>query len=130
MFDVIRSRRAPTPGGPYSQGLIIDTWLFTAGVGPVDPITGTVIGSSIEEQTRQVLVNLQAILAAGGCQFQHVVKARVYLQHLHRDFDGFNRAYMEFFRPPYPVRTTVGADLKDILVEIDLVARIPAEENR
>ncbi|MCY0879949.1 MAG: Rid family detoxifying hydrolase [Firmicutes bacterium] len=125
MIEPVFSHRAPAPGGIYSQGLKVDGWLFTAGVGPIDPVSGAVVGSTIEEQTRQVLKNLEAILEAGGCRFRDVVKASVFLQNLQRDFAGFNQTYQEFFQPPYPVRTTVGADLKDILVEIDLIARIP-----
>lgn len=121
--EAIHTNRAPKPGGVYSQGVKIRGGvLYTAGAGPMDPATGSVMGTTIEEQTRQVLANLRAIVEAAGLTMDHVVKTTVYLQHLERDFAAFNQVYSEFFTPPYPVRTTVGADLNKILVEIDLIA--------
>lgn len=119
----IRSTNAPRPGGAYSQGLKVQgSLVYTAGVGPLDPVSQAVVGSTIEEQTHQVLQNLRAIIEEAGLTLDKVVKTTVFLENLDRDFDGFNRVYGEFFSPPYPVRTTVGAHLKNILVEIDLVA--------
>ncbi|MCY0877936.1 MAG: Rid family detoxifying hydrolase [Firmicutes bacterium] len=119
---VIRTGRAPIPGGAYSQGLIVGGFLFTAGVGPIDPTTGRVVGNTITEQTRQVLTNLRAILEESGLDFADVVKTTVHLQDIARDFAEFNRTYETFFVPPYPVRTTVGSVLPGILVEIDMIA--------
>ena len=90
----------------------------------MDPATNQVVGTTVEEQTRQVLANLRAIVEDAGLTMDQVVKTTVYLQHLERDFAAFNQVYSEFFNPPYPVRTTVGADLNKILVEIDLVAAL------
>ncbi|PSR22567.1 MAG: reactive intermediate/imine deaminase [Sulfobacillus acidophilus] len=119
----IRTENAPQPGGAYSQGLRASgTLVYTAGVGPMDPQTQTIVGTTIEEQTRQVLRNLAAILEEAGLTMDHVVKTSVFLQDLQRDFAAFNRVYQEFFSPPFPVRTTVGATLNNILVEIDCVA--------
>jgi 2-iminobutanoate/2-iminopropanoate deaminase len=127
MFKAIATPNAPKPGGAYSQAIIAGPFLFTAGVGPVDPVSGQVVGQTIAEQTRQVMVNLQAILKEAGLDFRQVVKATVHLQHLARDFSGFNDVYQEFFQPPYPARTTVGSTLNGILVEIDLVAMVDGE---
>lgn len=123
-MEAVRTDKAPTPGGVYSQAIRAGGFLYTAGVGPVDPATRAVVGTTIEEQTRQVLTNLVAILEAAGVSAQNVVKATVHLQDLKRDFAGMNRVYGEFFSEPYPVRTTVGSNLMNILVEIDLVAVI------
>ncbi|SCE99299.1 2-iminobutanoate/2-iminopropanoate deaminase [Micromonospora viridifaciens] len=118
---------APKPAGAYSQAVVANGFLYTAGFGPQDPRTGQVAGPSIEEQTAQVMRNIAAVLAEHSLDFSHVVKATVHLQDLHRDFAGFNTVYQSFLQEPYPVRTTVGSDLANILVEIDVVAAVPAE---
>lgn len=122
--QTILTSAAPAPAGPYSHGAVGRGMLFTAGFGPQDPATGEV-PDGVGAQTRQVLRNLQTVLAEGGATFDDVVKVTVHLQHLKRDFAEFNVAYREFFTEPYPVRTTVGSDLYDILVEIDVVAALP-----
>jgi 2-iminobutanoate/2-iminopropanoate deaminase len=118
----VETDNAPRPGGAYSQGIVAGGFLYTAGFGPQDPATGEVVGSTVEEQTGQVMRNLSGALAAQGLDFSHVVKATVHLQHLTRDFAGFNQVYKGFLVEPYPVRTTVGSTLPGILVEIDVVA--------
>ncbi|MGC8488040.1 MAG: RidA family protein [Clostridia bacterium] len=122
MQQAIRTDKAPAPGGVYSQAIRAGGFVYTAGVGPLEPHTRQVVGTTIEDQTRQTLQNLAAILEAAGLSSRHVVKATVHLQDLMRDFEGMNRVYGEFFSEPYPVRTTVGSTLHGILVEIDLVA--------
>ncbi|RII12292.1 Enamine/imine deaminase [Streptomyces sp. YIM 130001] len=112
---------APRPAGAYSQGIEAAGFVWTAGFGPQDPATGAV-ADTVGEQTAQVLRNVLAVLAEQSLDAADIVKTTVHLQHLHRDFAEFNRAYEEFFTPPYPVRTTVGSDLMNILVEIDVVA--------
>lgn len=119
---------APAPAGPYSQGIVANGFLFTAGFGPQDPLTGEV-ADNVGDQTRQVLRNIGAVLAAAGAGFADVVKVTAHLEHLHRDFAEYNEAYSEFFPEPYPVRTTVGSDLANILVEIDVVAAIPGSNH-
>jgi len=114
---------APAPVGPYSQGIVANGFLYTAGFGPQDPATGA-IADTVEEQTRQVLRNIRSVLEAHGASMDQVVKSTVHLQHLDRDFAGFNAAYREFFSEPFPVRTTVGSTLASILVEIDVVAAL------
>lgn len=120
----VRTDDAPRPAGAYSQGIVANGFLYTAGFGPQDPSTGKV-PETIEEQTAQVMRNVQAVLGVHGLTFADVVKATVHLQNLHRDFPGFNATYESFVQRPYPVRTTVGSDLADILVEIDVVAALP-----
>lgn len=122
MKNKISTNQAPEPGGPYSQGIRWGDLLFTAGIGPIDAQTGAVLGERVEEQTRFVLEHVGAILAAGGMGFDDVLKVTVHLANPDRDFDRFNEVYKEFFRDPYPVRTTVGSHLRGILVEIDVVA--------
>jgi reactive intermediate/imine deaminase len=122
--QAVRTGGAPRPAGAYSQGVTAAGLLFTAGVGPQDPVTGAV-PASVAEQTAQVLRNVRAVLAERGLTMADVVKVTAHLQHLRRDFAAYDAVYREFFTDPYPVRTTVGSDLMDILVEIDVVAVLP-----
>lgn len=122
---LVQTDNAMRPGGAYSQGIVAGGFLYTSGFGPQDPATGLVVGDTVEEQTAQVLRNVAAVLAVHNLDFSHVVKSTVHLQHLHRDFPGFNGIYESFMVAPYPVRTTVGSDLANILVEIDVVAVLP-----
>ena len=122
MKKIIRTDKAPAPGGAYSQAIRIGNLMYTAGMGPMDPKTQEIVGTTVEEQTRQTLTNLKAVIEEAGLTMANVVKSTVYLEELDRDFAGFNKVYSEFFPEDKPVRTTVGAHLKNILVEIDLVA--------
>ncbi|MCC5574720.1 RidA family protein [Microtetraspora sp. AC03309] len=118
----IRTSEGAPPVGAYSQGLVVGDFLYTSGMGPLDPETGEVVGADVAAQTHRTMRNLGAVLAAEGLTFDDVVKATVHLQNLKEDFAAYNEVYKSYFNPPYPVRTTVGSDLKDILVEIDFVA--------
>ncbi len=115
---------APNPGGAYSHGVVANGFLYTCGMGPANPLTNKVEVEGIEEQTRAVLTNLRAVLAQRGASLDQVVKVTTHLQHLHRDFAGYNKVYQEFFSEPFPARTTVGSDLANILVEIDCVVAL------
>jgi reactive intermediate/imine deaminase len=116
----IRSTNAPAPAGPYSQALICGNLVFLSGQRPVCPQTGS-ISNNLQEQTRQVLLNLQSVLAEAGLSLQDVVRTNVYLSDI-ANFAAMNEVYQEFFSEPYPVRTTVGAQLRGIMVEIDAIA--------
>ncbi|WP_017569510.1 RidA family protein [Nocardiopsis halotolerans] len=119
----VRTENAPAPAGAYSQGVVAGGFLYTAGFGPQEPGTGRV-ATTVGEQTAQVLANVSAVLAEHGLTLDDVVKATVHLENLKADFPEFNAVYEEHFSAPYPVRTTVGSDLADILVEIDVVAKL------
>ena len=119
----ITTPTAPQPAGCYSQGMVANGFLYTAGFGPQDPDTGEVNGD-VSAQTAQALQNVSAVLEQQGLSLNDVVKTTVHLQHLKRDFAAFNETYGSFFTAPFPVRTTVGSDLFDILVEIDVVAKL------
>ncbi|HLR95521.1 MAG TPA: Rid family detoxifying hydrolase [Jiangellaceae bacterium] len=121
--QALSSDRAPQPAGPYSQGIVSGDLLFTAGFGPQDRVRDNTVAETVGEQTRQVLRNIQAVLAEHGADMDQVLKTTVHLADL-ADFDEFNAAYQEFFSAPYPVRTTVGSQLANIRVEIDVVARV------
>ena len=117
----ISTTAAPAPAGAYSQAVVANGFVYTAGFGGHDPVTGQ-LGETIEEQTRAVLSSISAVLAEAGLDLGDVVKATVHLHDLDRDFAGFNAEYAAHFSAPYPVRTTVGSRLAGILVEIDVVA--------
>lgn len=119
----ITTNGAPQPAGSYSQGIVANGFLYTAGFGPQDPDTG-VVAESVGDQTRQVLANVRAVVLEAGATLQDVVKVTTHLEHLHRDFAEYDAAYQEFFDAPFPVRTTVGSDLMNILVEIDVVVAL------
>ncbi len=111
--------------GAYSDGVILDGWLYISGQGPLDLRTGRVVSGDIEAETRLTMANIGQILEAGGCSFEDVVKCTCHLSDI-RDFEGFNRVYAEFFPGIRPVRTTVQSVLGGgIKVEIDAIARVP-----
>lgn len=120
----IQAKDAPAPGGSYSHGVVANGFLYTCGMGPADPVTGKIVEGGVAEQTRQTLENLQKILDSKGAKFADVVKVTSHLQDVNRDFAAYDLVYREFFSAPYPVRTTVGSDLINILVEIDLVVAL------
>lgn len=118
---------APKAIGPYSQALETDGWVYTSGQVALDPATHKLVEGDFEAQARQVLVNLERVLATAGCTFQNVVKATVYLQNF-GDFAVLNRLYAEVMGDHRPARSTVQVAALPLgaLVEIDFVARVPA----
>ena len=120
----ITTDHAPRPAGSYSQGVVANGFLYTAGFGPQHPETGAA-AESVGDQTRQVLANVRAVVEEAGASLDDVVKVTTHLEHLKRDFAEYDAAYQEFFSTPFPVRTTVGSDLMNILVEIDVVVALP-----
>jgi 2-iminobutanoate/2-iminopropanoate deaminase len=121
---IIRTEKAPTPIGPYSQAILADgKTLYTAGQGPMDPRTGKIVDGGIKEQTRQVMKNLEAILIAGGASFASVVKTTVFLKDMN-EFASMNEVYAEFLGASAPARSTIEAARlpRDIRVEIEAVA--------
>ncbi|MBS4178732.1 RidA family protein [Lederbergia citrea] len=124
MRRAIRTPEASSGNGPYSQGIIAGDFVYVSGQGPLDPQSGGVVGSTIEEQTELTLKNIQNILKAAECTMDDVIKVNVFLASL-KDFDRFNSVYVQFFNQPMPARTCVEAGLDDILVEIDAIAHLP-----
>jgi 2-iminobutanoate/2-iminopropanoate deaminase len=119
---IISTDAAPTPQAGYSQAVMAHGLIFTAGAGPHDPVTGEIIGDDVRAQTRATLANLRAILATQGADLASLVKVTVHLADLKRDFLDFDAEYREWVPDPRPSRTTVGSQLWNILVEIDVVA--------
>lgn len=123
MREVIETRQAPSPIGPYSQAIRANGFLFVSGQIPIDPATGGIVQGGIEQQTRQVLKNLSAILDASGSSLAKVVKTTIFLTNLD-DFAKLNQIYAEFLGEAKPARSTVqvGRLPKEVLVEIEAVA--------
>ncbi len=123
MREVVYTRAAPEPIGPYSQAVKAGNLLFVSGQIPVDPRTGDVVKGGIREQTRQVLENIKAVLEAAGYGLSDVAMAFVFLADLSL-FGQFNEAYAEYFREKPPARVTVQAAglPRGVLVEIAVIA--------
>lgn len=121
---VIETKRGAPPRGAYSQGWRAGDLLFVTGTGPIDPVSGELVGDSIEQQTEQTIDNISAILEADGASLRDVVKVTVHLSDTSL-FARYNTVYARRFSRPYPVRTTVGSDLghtPGMLIEIDCIA--------
>jgi 2-iminobutanoate/2-iminopropanoate deaminase len=122
----ISTTSGASPVGAYSQGLRVGDFIFVSGQGPLDPATGEIVGTTVEEQTVRVLENIKAILAAGGATMADVVKVSAHLSDLDL-FQRYNKIYASYFPDPKPTRTTVGSQLLGILVEIDAIAYVGKE---
>jgi 2-iminobutanoate/2-iminopropanoate deaminase len=121
---VVSTGSAPAAIGPYSQGIIANGLVFTAGQIPLDPGTMQLVGGDdVAAQTDRVMQNLSAILQAAGASLQTVVKTTVFLQDMN-DFAAMNEVYGRHFGDHRPARSTVQAARlpKDVLVEIEAVA--------
>ncbi len=119
----ICSDNAPAAIGPYSQAVAVDGWVFCSGQIPIIPADGSV-AQGINDQTRQVLVNLGQVLSAAGCDFSDVIKTTVYLSDM-ATFSRMNEVYAQFFDDPFPARACIEAAAlpKGVQVEIDAIAR-------
>ena len=113
-----------TPAGPYTPGIIASgRQLYVSGQGPLRE--GAVVSGTIEEETRLTLENVGVVLRNAGASFADVVRVGIYLADLD-DFAAMNAVYAEFFDEPRPARTTIGAALLGIKVEIDCIAVLPS----
>lgn len=127
MKTIIKTENAPLPIGPYNQAIAVEgRLLFTAGQIAIDPKTGAMVGTTIQEQTKQVCENLKAVLIASHTDLNHVVKTTVFLKNFN-DFAAMNEVYAQYFGESAPARSTVEVARlpKDALVEIEVVALIP-----
>ncbi len=119
----VATTEAPAAIGPYAQAVVVGNLIFLSGQIPLDPDRGKLVEGSIEDETRQVLKNLAAVLAAEGLGLTAIVKTTVYLTDL-ADFPRVNQAYAEFFTEPFPARATVqvAALPRGARVEIEAMA--------
>lgn len=120
----IETTKAPAAIGPYSQGYIVNGLLFTSGQIPLDPATGEIVGTTIEEQTHQVMKNLGGLLEAAGISYQNVVKTTCFLADMN-DFATFNAVYAQYMTEK-PARSCVAIKTlpKNVLCEVELIAEV------
>ncbi|MBR4515940.1 MAG: RidA family protein [Bacteroidaceae bacterium] len=125
MLQSISTNNAPAAIGPYSQAIAAGGFVYVSGQLPINPSTGVFVAGGIKEQTRQSLLNAQAILREAGTDLSHVVKTTVFLSDI-ANFAPMNEVYAEFFAAPFPARSAVAVrDLpKNALVEIEVVAAL------
>jgi len=123
MREIVETKNAPAPIGPYSQAIRANGFIFVSGQIPVQPETGLVVEGDIAAQTHQVMRNLSSILKAAGSGLDQVVKTTVFLSNLD-DFSGFNQVYGEYFGKAKPARATVQVARlpKEVLLEIEAIA--------
>lgn len=123
--EALQPEGLAVPAAPYSPVVVSGDLVVTAGQVAFDA-QGERVGDDVETQTRQVLDNLRLALEAAGCGLGDVIKVNAFLTDM-SDFEAYNSVYREYFREPYPVRSTVQAGLAPgLLVEIEAMARKPA----
>lgn len=124
-MKTISTANAPAAIGPYAQGNIAGGLLFASGQIPLDPETGEIVGSTIEEQTARVMKNVAAILEAAGTDFDHVVKTTCFLNDMN-DFAAFNAEYAKSFGEVRPARSAVAVEKlpKGALVEVEVIPEV------
>ena len=124
---IIETQGAPAPVGPYSQGVVLDGWIWTSGPVALDPATGKLVGQDAAAQADRTLQNIRAILEAGGSSLEQVVRATVYLRNMD-DFASVNTVYARYFQSAFPARVCVEVSRLPLgaLVEIDVTAKVAA----
>ncbi len=123
MKKIIKTLHAPAAIGPYSQAIENNRMLFISGQIPLDPESGEIVGGTVKEQTKQVLINLENILKAAGYTLNDVVKSTCYLKDMGA-FSEMNEVYAGFFTADPPARAAVEVSRlpKDVLIEIEAIA--------
>jgi 2-iminobutanoate/2-iminopropanoate deaminase len=126
MREPIVAEQGVKPSNPYSQGIIArGRTIYVSGQGSFSPETGLFVPGDFAAQAEQTFRNVEAILAAAGAGWQHVVKVNVYLADI-GDFAAMNEVYRRFAVAPFPARTTVQAGLTgQMLIEVDCIATLP-----
>ena len=123
MKTIINSDHAPKPVGPYSQAVRAGNTLYISGQVAIDPISNAIIKSNIEDETTQIMKNIENILKEAGLMFDNVVRTKIYLTNMN-DFSAVNNVYGSYFKSNPPARTTIevsGLPL-GVNVEIDMIA--------
>ena len=123
-IKTIATPNAPEAIGPYSQAKVFGSLVFTSGQIPINPKTGNVEGTNIEEQAEQVMQNVKAVLLASNTSFEKVIKTTCFLADM-SDFSAFNTVYAKYFTT-CPARSCVAVKTlpKNVLVEVEVIATI------
>ena len=122
-MDKIYTDKAPAAVGPYSQAVVINGMVYTSGQIALDPATGELVTGSIEEQAKQAIGNLAALLSESGSDVDKVIKTTVFIKDMN-DFAKVNEVYSSFFKKDCPARSCVEVARlpKDVLIEIEAIA--------
>lgn len=122
-LQLVNAPDAPMPPGPFSHATVVGEWVYTSGMGGLDPRTGQVVSDDVIEQTKQAIQNTKRILAAAGCTLQDVVKSVVYLTDM-QDYQRVNEVYEKQFAPHKPARTCVAVSALPVRerMKLDTVA--------
>ncbi len=123
-MKVISTENAPAAIGPYSQGIISGNMFFASGQIPINPATGDIEGTTIEEQAERVMANIGELLKAAGCTYESVVKTSCFLADMN-DFAAFNSVYAGYFTGK-PARSCVAVKTlpKNVLCEVEVIAEV------
>ena len=124
MKQIIYTANAPEPIGPYSQAIKLGNMLYTSGQIAINPKTNQLVLNSIEEETKQVMENIKAILDAAGMTFEHIIKCSIFIMNMN-DFAAINQVYGSYFNPETaPARETVQVAClpKNVNIEISIIA--------
>ena len=123
-MKVISTEKAPAAIGPYSQAIVINGMVFTSGQIPLNPATGEIMGTTVEEQAEQVMKNLGEVLNAAGSSYEKAVKTTCFLADM-GDFGAFNEVYGKYFTGK-PARSCVAVKTlpKNVLCEVEVIAEI------
>ena len=119
--QVVSTQNAPAPGGVYSQAIVANGFVFTAGQVPLAPDSGQLVEGGIQAQTRQALENVKAVLEAAGTSLENVVKVTVFLADIN-DFAAFNAVYAEYFPQRPPARSAIQAGALPLNADIEIEA--------
>lgn len=125
-MKIIQTDKAPKAIGPYVQARVAKGFLFASGQVPLDPVSGEIVGTTIQEQTKQVLKNISAVLEEAKTTPDNILKTTCFLKNMN-DFVAFNDVYKTMFGENYPARSTVEVSClpKDALIEIEIIASLP-----
>ncbi|MGM9525957.1 MAG: RidA family protein [Peptococcaceae bacterium] len=123
MKQVIQTNNAPQAIGPYSQAIMANGTLYVSGQIPVVPATGAIVSDKVEDQARQVMENVKAVVEAAGLTLDDVVKTSVFIKNMD-DFGTINAIYSEYFKTDCPARACVEVARlpKDVLLEMEAIA--------
>ena len=124
MFKVISTDKAPAAIGPYSQAMVFGNLMISSGQIPIDPATGEIAGTTIEEQAEQVMKNIEAVLEEAGAKFTDVMKTTCFLADM-GDFAAFNEIYGKYFTGK-PARSCVAVKTlpKNVLCEVEVIVAL------
>ena len=123
MRTTVSPSTAPKPRGIYSPAVVANGFVFVSGQAAINPETDQLELGDIKSETRRTLRNIQTILEGSGSSMDEIVRIGVFLANI-KDFDAMNEVFQEFFPANPPARTTVGAQLPQIKIEIDCIARV------